>query len=293
MRTYILDPSLRPVPVGVPGELFLAGAGVARGYLRRPELTAEKFLPNPFSRKFADVLFRSGDRARYTEDGLIEYLGRGDRQVKIRGFRVELEEVESTLAQHSRVGVAVVADREDRTGNRQLVAYVVPREGREIPGAELREFLRERLPEHMVPSVIVHFDRLPLTPSGKVDRRALQAGEKRPDQAATYIAPRTPLETKIAAMWSQIFGVDRVGVDDTFFALGGHSLLAMQLISRIRDAFHVELPLRTMFQDPTVGGLADAIARLAQQEHESQPETIVPVVREQFAVSIVPAAVGN
>jgi amino acid adenylation domain-containing protein/non-ribosomal peptide synthase protein (TIGR01720 family) len=282
IRTYVLDQSLRPVPVGVPGELYVAGVGVARGYLGRQELTSEKFIQNPFSGKPGETMFRTGDMARYSEDGVIEYLGRRDRQIKIRGFRVELDEIEAVLAQHPDVLAAVVVDRRNRLGDRYLVGYVVPANGTQIPDWKLREFLQKRLPDYMVPSALGYLDRLPLTPNGKIDRAALPSDVGQADHAETYISPRTPTETTVAALWTQLLGVEKVGVYDGFFALGGHSLLAMQLISRIRDAFQVELPLRVVFQDSTVGGLADAITRLKDRTGEIGPEVIVPVLREQF-----------
>jgi acyl-coenzyme A synthetase/AMP-(fatty) acid ligase len=255
-RAYVLDAELRPVPVGAAGELYLAGAGVARGYHARPELTAERFLPDPFSPAPGGRMYRTLDRARWSPAGELEYLGRADTQVKLRGFRVELGEVEAVLRGHPAVADAAAVIRADGAGERRMVAYVVPAEGGDAPGAaELRGWLRERLPEHMVPSALVELERLPRTPSGKTDRRALPAPPLGADQD-TYVAPRTPTEERLAAVWADVLRVPRVGVADTFLALGGHSLLATQVVSRVREAFRVELLVADLFDDPTVEALA-------------------------------------
>jgi amino acid adenylation domain-containing protein len=260
-RVFLLDADLRPVPVGVPGELYVGGAGLARGYIARPELTAERFLPDPFE----DVegwqpgarLYRTGDLARWLPDGEIDYIGRGDHQVKIRGQRIELAEVESALAHHPALRQAAVAVRGAGAGSRRLVAYVVFREGVEPPATTaLRAFLAESLPDAMVPSAWIRLDSLPLTPSGKVDRRSLPAPEIEDDAS---LAPRDPAEELVAAIWSEVLGVRRVGIHDDFFELGGHSLLATQVMSRLREAFNVEVPLRRLFEGPTVAELAHAI----------------------------------
>jgi amino acid adenylation domain-containing protein len=255
-RAYVLDAELRPVPVGAAGELYLAGAGVARGYHARPGLTAERFLPDPFSPASGGRMYRTLDRARWSPAGELEYLGRADTQVKLRGFRVELGEVEAVLREHPAVADAAAVIRADGAGERRMVAYVVPAAGADAPGAAaLRGWLRERLPEHMVPSALVELERLPLTPSGKTDRRALPAPAPGADQD-TYVAPRTPTEERLAAVWAEVLRVPRVGVADTFFALGGHSLLATQVVSRVREAFRVELLVADLFDDPTVEALA-------------------------------------
>ncbi|HEX7243557.1 MAG TPA: amino acid adenylation domain-containing protein, partial [Longimicrobiaceae bacterium] len=263
VRVYLLDAYLRPVPVGVPGELFAGGAGVARGYLGRPELTAESFVPDPFSRAEGARMYRSGDRARWLDDGTLEYLGRTDRQVKLRGFRVEPGEVEAALASHPAVRGAAVVARDER-----LVGYVAAESGG-VSVAELREHARGSLPEHMVPSVLVVLDALPLTPSGKVDRRALPepgAGEV----AEGYVAPRTPVEEIVAAVWAEVLGVGRVGAHDDFFEIGGHSLLATRAVSRVRAALGVDLPLRALFEAPTVAGLSGR-AEAARREGAGPP----------------------
>jgi amino acid adenylation domain-containing protein len=259
-QMYVLDRYLQPVPPGIPGELHIGGVGLARGYLKRPELTAEKFIPDPFGAAGAR-LYKTGDMARWRSDGSLEYLGRLDHQVKIRGFRIELGEIEAVLGQHAGVREAVVLAREDGPAGKHLVAYIVARQAEAAPTAnELRGLLKEKLPEYMVPGAFVFLEAMPLTASGKVNRRALPAPEIGAGAAATeYVAPRTPLEELIAGLWAEVLGVERVGVHDNFFALGGHSLLATQLVSRVRGHFAVELPLRNLFETPTVAGLAERI----------------------------------
>ncbi|NEQ79118.1 MAG: amino acid adenylation domain-containing protein, partial [Moorea sp. SIO2I5] len=252
-KIYLLDSGGQPVPVGIPGELHIGGAGLARGYLNRPELTAEKFITNAAGER----LYKSGDLARYLRDGNIEYIERLDHQVKIRGFRIELGEIEAVLSQHPAVEQAVVIAREDEPGNKHLVAYVVSDESLTIN--QLREFLKHKLPEYMVPSAFVTLDALPLTPNGKVDRKALPAPDGDFSQEHEYVAPRTPSEGIIANIFASVLGVQNVGIHDNFFELGGHSLLATQVISRIEKSFEVELPLRLLFESPTVVGLAEAI----------------------------------
>ncbi len=264
-RLYILDPQRRPVPIGVPGELYIGGVGLARGYLNRPDLTAEKFIADPFAATPGARLYRTGDRARYLPDGTVEHLGRIDQQVKLRGIRIEPGEIEAALAAHAGVGRAVVVVREDESDNPRLVAYVVP-EGRErLPGGrELRQFLRDRLPEYMVPSAFVALVSLPLTPNAKIDRAALPA----PGSAGReddYVAPRTPTEEALADLWGEVLRLERVGAADNFFALGGHSLLATQIVSRVRDVFGVDLPLRALFEAPTVADLAAVITEQQAQ----------------------------
>ncbi|NOK39811.1 AMP-binding protein, partial [Corallococcus exercitus] len=227
----LLDSRLEPVPVGVPGELFIGGVQVGRGYLGRPELTAERFIPDAFSDMPGARLYRTGDVARWLPDGAIEYVGRADFQVKVRGLRIELGEIESALEQHPGVRQAVVVAREDAAGDKRLVAYVACRSGAEaVDVSALRARLHEKLPEYMVPSAFVVLEALPLTPSGKVDRKALPAPEA-PVSTAEYVAPRNPTEEKLAALWAQVLRVPRVGATDHFFELGGHSLLATQLVS--------------------------------------------------------------
>ncbi len=272
----VLDRWGDPVPAGVPGELYVGGAGVARGYLGRPELTAERFVPDPFGAEAGARLYRTGDRVRWSAAGGMEYLGRLDEQVKIRGFRIEPGEIEAVLGRHPAVREALVAVREDVPGDRRLVAYVVSEE--EPTSAELRAYLQERLPEHMVPSALVVLERLPLTAHGKTDRRALPAPEQ--ETAAAYTAPRTPTEEVLAGIWSDVLGVERVGSGDEFFELGGHSLLATRVASRVRRAFGVELPLRALFEAPTVAALAARIDALRAGGEDVQAPPLAPVERD-------------
>lgn len=260
MQIYILDARLQPVPVGVPGELLIGGVGVARGYLNRPELSAEKFVANTISGEPGARLYKTGDRARYLPDGNIEFLGRIDDQVKIRGFRIEPGEIEAMLSRHAAVREGVVVARGDATGEKRLVAYVVPHRGRTPATADLRSFLRSKLPEYMVPSAFILLEALPRTPHGKLDRRALPAPDQiRPELETTFVAPQTPVEKVLAGIFADVLGIERVGIHDDFFELGGHSLLATLVVSRIRAAFKVDLPLRRFFDAPTVAGLAEAL----------------------------------
>lgn len=258
---YVVDAHLQLVPAGVPGELLIGGLGVARGYLARPELTAEKFIADPFGARPGGRLYRTGDLARWRRDGRLEVLGRIDHQVKLRGFRIELGEIESVLGDHPAVRQAVVVCREDRPGDKRLVAYVVAQANDAPTSAELRAFVKARLPEYMVPSTCVLLDRLPLTPNGKADRRALPAPEATANEGATFAAPRTEEEATLARLWAEVLGVERVGIDEDFFDLGGHSLLATQLISRVQKTFGGELGLRTLFEAPTVAGFAELLLR--------------------------------
>jgi len=249
-QVYILDEQKQPVPVGVAGELYIGGDGLARGYLNRPELTAEKFIANPFGE---GRLYRSGDRVRYLEDGNIEFLGRLDNQVKIRGFRIELGEIEYTLASHPLVKQAVVLAREDRPGDIRLVAYVVSEQKDNITD-QLRRHIREKLPDYMVPSAIILLDQLPLTPNGKVDRKSLPKPEGRTDQKQ-YVAPQTEQEKLVVTIWEELLGVKPIGIEDNFFELGGHSLLAVRVISRLRSELGLELRLNDIFKQATIAGL--------------------------------------
>jgi amino acid adenylation domain-containing protein len=260
VRAYVLDERLRPVPAGVPGELYVGGGGVARGYLGRPELTAERFVVDPFAGDPARM-YRTGDRVRWAADGTLTFMGRLDGQVKVRGYRIELGEVESELLRHPNVAAAAATVREDEPGDPRLVAYVVARDGDAPGGAELRAFVRERLPEYMVPSAFVPLDAMPLTGSGKTDRKALPAPDASAvaEAAAEFVAPRNVVEDMLAEIWSEVLRREPIGVTQNFFALGGHSLLATQVLVRIGDTFEVELPIRTFFADPTVAGLATAI----------------------------------
>jgi amino acid adenylation domain-containing protein/non-ribosomal peptide synthase protein (TIGR01720 family) len=276
-QIYILDPYLQVRPMGVPGELHIGGEALARGYLSRPELTAERFIPNPFSDKPGARLYKTGDLVRYLSDGNIEFLGRLDNQVKIRGFRIELGEVEATLCLHPYVSEAVVVAREDRPGDKRLVAYVVATAVMIAPSTGvLRAFLQEKLPDYMIPSAFVPMDAIPLTAIGKVDRRALPAPDVvRPDLQEAFVAPRSPSEELVAGIWSKVLGVERIGVYDSFFELGGHSLLVVQIVSRIREVFEVELPLRSLFETPTIAGLTELIETilLIKQRPQTYRET--------------------
>ncbi|MCP3142127.1 non-ribosomal peptide synthase/polyketide synthase [Pyxidicoccus sp. QH1ED-7-1] len=278
VRLYVLDASLHPVPVGVPGELFIGGTGVGRGYWRRPELTAEKFLPDVFSSEPGARLYRTGDRVRFRQDGRVEYLGRTDFQVKVRGFRIETGEIEAVLRQHPAVADAVVMAREDVLGDTRLVAYAVPRPGHPAEPELLSRFVRERLPEYMVPSNVVLLEAFTLSSNGKVDRKALPA-PRTVVAEKDFVAPRTPTEELLASLWADVLRVDRVGARDNFFEVGGHSLLATQVVSRIRDTFQVELPLRNLFEAPTLTALAARIDSAVQAGHGLQTPPLVPVSR--------------
>ncbi|HEX3131787.1 MAG TPA: amino acid adenylation domain-containing protein [Thermoanaerobaculia bacterium] len=258
-QAYLMDRRLQLVPRGVPGELLLGGVGLARGYFRRPELTAERFIPDPWSGAPGGRLYRTGDLARFRPDGEIEYLGRIDHQVKLRGFRIELGEIEVALGRIPGVQDAVVTLREER-GDRRLVAYVA---GTDPSVQELREALAQRLPAFMVPNDFVVLERLPLTPSGKVDRRALPSpGPVRPEAEAVYVAPRNPVEEALAGIWTEVLGVEPVSVCDDFFALGGHSLSAARVLSRVRDLLRVEVALPVVFERRTIERMADLISTL-------------------------------
>lgn len=276
-QIYILDGQMQPVPIGVPGELFIGGAGLARCYLNRPDLTAERFIPNAFSDKPDARLYRTGDLARWLAGGDIEFLGRMDFQVKIRGFRVEPGEVEVVLGSHPAVRETIVLAREDTPGNKRLVAYIVPAQDVSTPTvSELRYFLQEKLPDYMTPSAFVWLDALPLTQNGKVNRRALPAPDQaRPELEKEYVCPRTALERVIVAQWAETLGIQKVGVEDNFFALGGHSLLATQVVARLREIFQIELPLRNLFESPTVAGIAERIRREAAQPDELEELALV------------------
>jgi acyl-coenzyme A synthetase/AMP-(fatty) acid ligase/acyl carrier protein len=271
-QVYILDANLQPVPVGVQGELHIGGASLARGYLNRPELTAEKFIANPFSYESDSRLYKTGDLVRYRNDGTIEFLGRKDFQVKLRGFRIELGEVETTLCLHPSVSEAVVVAREDRPGDKRLVAYVLAAAAESaFSTGVLRAFLQEKLPDYMIPSAFVSMDALPLTANGKVDRRALPApDERRPDIEESFAAPRNAVEEALAEIWGEILRIEKVGIQDNFFELGGHSLMATQIISRLSNVFQVEIPLRQLFLYPTIAELALIIAgKLENTEQEN------------------------
>jgi amino acid adenylation domain-containing protein len=264
---YVLDAEMQPLPIGVPGELYIGGDGLARGYRNRPELTAEKFVPHPFNRETGARLYNTGDRARYRADGSLELLGRRDHQVKIRGFRVELGEIEAALAEHPALQATVVVVREDAPGEPRLVAYAVPEAGSLARAEELRSFLKTRLPDYMLPARFEFLDSLPVNPSGKVDRRALPApGSERLGSEASYVAPRTEQEKKLAAIWADVLQLDRVSVHDNFFDLGGHSLLAVKLVARVESALGKKLPVISIFQLPTISELAPLLTTAGSPE---------------------------
>jgi amino acid adenylation domain-containing protein len=274
-RIYLLDEAMQPVPLGVPGELYIGGDGLARGYLNRPDLTSERFVPSPFDEKGGARLYRTGDLARYLPDGSLSFLGRIDHQVKIRGFRIELGEIEAALAEHPAVRASVVLVQADEAGKKRLVAYVVPASAPGPTPAELRETLERKLPDYMIPSAFVSLEALPLTANGKVDRAALLATSQEEAPKARFVAPRNPVEEVLAGIWASVFEVDRVGVLDDFTELGGHSLLAIQVIARTRDAFQVEVPLRALFDAPTVAGLSE---RVEEELHAGAGIAIPPLV---------------
>ncbi|MGH3823001.1 MAG: amino acid adenylation domain-containing protein, partial [Pseudonocardiaceae bacterium] len=258
-RVFVLDGWLRPVPIGVVGELYIAGAGLARGYLGRPGLTATRFVANPYGAP-GGRMYRSGDLVRWGPDGELVYLGRVDEQVKIRGFRIELGEIESVLAAHPGVAQVVVVAREHVSGTQRLIAYLVPTAQSTLTAAELRVYVGRTLPDYMVPAAFVVLDELPLGPTGKVNRKALPAPDEPAEPVAEYVAPRTATERIMAELWAQVLGLERVGVHDNFFELGGDSILSIQVMSRVRVACGVEISPRMLFVDPTVAGLAAAVA---------------------------------
>ncbi|MUG92152.1 amino acid adenylation domain-containing protein [Scytonema sp. UIC 10036] len=262
---YVLDVHLQPLPVGVPGELYLGGVGLARCYWNRPELTAEKFIANPFSHEPGARLYKTGDLARYQPDGNIELLGRIDDQVKLRGFRIELAEIIEALKQHPAIREAVVVAKGEELDDKRLVAYIVSSQEPLPTISELRSFLKKTLPEYMVPTVFVTLDALPLSPNGKVDRRALPTPDSfKLDSAETFVAPRTPVEEVLAGIWIDVLGLEQVGIYDNFFEIGGHSLLATQVVSRVRDTFLVDLSLSSLFESPTIAEFAEQLKTACQ-----------------------------
>ncbi|WP_414584329.1 amino acid adenylation domain-containing protein [Scytonema sp. PCC 10023] len=277
-QIYLLNSHLQPVPIGVSGEIYIGGLGVARGYLNRPELTTQKFIPNPFSDEPNARLYKTGDLARYLPDGNIEFLGRLDQQVKIRGYRIELTEIEAVLNQHSTVQSAIVVAQEDIHANRRLVAYIVPQK-EQVPTVDaLRSFLKNRLPEYMLPSVFVMLKALPLTPNGKVDRQALPVpDQERPNLEAVFVPPSTPIEVALAEIWSQVLGVEQVGIHDNFFKLGGDSLSSIQVLSRANDR-GLSFSLQEFIQHPTIHELSHVI----KTGEDLRIPAIQPVSREQY-----------
>jgi amino acid adenylation domain-containing protein len=288
LRLYVLDAGMQVVPMGVAGELYVGGAGLARGYLNRSELTAERFVPDPYGRESRTRLYRTGDRVRHLSDGQLEFLGRVDFQVKVRGFRIELGEVEVALSQHPAIKHAAVIARQDSPGDQRLVAYLIPTDS-DLDIAAVRLFLTTRLPDYMIPAAFVTLDSFPLSPSGKLDRKALPAPDsRRLTITADFVAPRSSLEQDLADIWCRLLRVERVGICDNFFELGGHSLLLTQLSTRIRDKFGVDVPMRILFDSPTIEGIsvslaaqlmdqsddADLMALLAEMGEPAEEETI-------------------
>jgi len=282
MQVYIVDRYLNPQPIGVPGEICVGGAGVARGYHHRPELTAEKFIPDPFSGQPGARLYRTGDKGKFLPDGNIEFMGRIDFQVKLRGFRIELGEIESNLSRHPNINHAVVIVREDTPGDKRLVAYYTTEDDQSLEITVLKRFLLEKLPDYMIPNAFVRLDSIPLTPNGKVDRKALPVpGDKDYGASQEYVAPRNATEEKLAAVYCKVLSLDKVGIFNNFFDLGGHSLLATQLVSRVREAFDMDIPLRNVFEYPTVAALAEHIEIAQRGATTVQAPPILAVSRQQ------------
>ncbi len=251
-RVYVLDERMSPVPVGVTGELYIGGAGVARGYLGRPGLTAERFLPDPFAEVAGARLYRTGDMVRYRADGNLVFVGRRDHQVKLRGHRIELGEIEAVLARHPAIAASVVVVREEAAGEKQLVAYVVP-DGPGVTASAVREHAQAHLPGYMVPQVVISLAALPLTANGKVDRRALPAPDRdRAARAADYVAPRDAAEEVLAGIWADVLGLDRVGVTDNFFELGGDSFAAVRVAANCEERLALQIPISMIFRSPTI-----------------------------------------
>jgi amino acid adenylation domain-containing protein len=284
-RAYVVDEEMRPVGVGINGELCVGGAGLGRGYWGRAELTAERFVPDPFSKTGGKRLYRTGDVVRWREDGNLEFIGRRDGQVKIRGYRIELGEIEAALLEHEAVKQAVVVVRE-RDGDKQLVAYVVEEEGSGLEWGKLREALKQRLPEYMVPGVFVGLKELPLTVNGKLDRKRLSDFEER-YLTNTYISPRTHEEQILCRIFAEVLNQNEVGIGESFFERGGHSLMATKVVSRIRSEFHVSLPLRTLFEYPTVAELAQQLHEQKVQQRGSPGEPITMEERQTFTMQSI------
>ncbi len=275
MRQYVLDQHLEPVPIGVAGEVYFGGVGVGRGYLGDPQRTAEVFIADPFSDEAGTRLYKTGDLARFIvkegekqlPGGSLDFLGRIDHQVKIRGFRIELEEIEAVLREHPSIGEALVIAHGSASDEKQLVAYIVAKQQPMPTISELRNFLKAKLPDYMIPGIFMPLNTMPLNSHGKIERRALPEPYVTMDASdATFVAPRTSIEEKLAGVWREMLALEQVGIYDNFFEVGGHSLLATRLVSRLRNAFQVELSLRTVFEAPTISEQAEIIVqKLAEQ----------------------------
>jgi pristinamycin I synthase-3/4 len=267
---YLLDDHLNPVPAGVTGNVYIGGVGLARGYAQQAGLTAQMFIPHPFSQEPGARLYKTGDLARFRPDGTILFLGRRDNQVKLRGIRIELAEIETVLRQHPQISDTAVTLHEDTEGDHQLIAYIVLRSGETLSTSDLRNTLHSQLPAYMIPSAFFYIETLPRLPNGKLDRQALPAPDgERPTLATAFIAPQTPVEEQLAEIWADVLRLSRVGIHDDFFELGGHSLLATKVLARINQTFHIELPLRTLFEAATIADLALCII---QQEFEMEDD---------------------
>lgn len=285
-QIYILDALMHPLPIGVPGELYIGGIQVARGYANRPDLTHERFVPDPFNKTAGARLYKTGDLCRYLPDGAIEYLGRMDFQVKIRGLRIELGEIESILAQHPQVREAVVAALQDEYGSNRLVGYVIPAKEENIKIETLREFLEEKLPAYMVPEIFVLLNAFPLTSSGKTDRKALPKPDtSRPELEQTFVPPSNDMERKLSDIWCKILKLDKVGIHDKFFSLGGNFLRLIQTAAKIKEEFNIDIPVAKMLQYTTVHLLADYIAGNKTPDQQDYLKTQERAKRRKAALS--------
>ena len=273
-QIYLLDTHLQPVPIGVTGEIYIAGDGLARGYRKRPSLTAERFIPNPFSTQPGQRMYKTGDVGRYLADGNIEYLGRNDHQVKVRGFRIELGEIEDALNQHPTIHNAVVTAHQDNADFSFLVAYLVASDPTTTPEiSRLRQHLGQTLPDYMIPNAFIYLDAFPLTPNGKIDRNALPApGREQLQSEKGFVPPSNEFEEILAEVWAEVLPIKQIGIHDNFFNLGGHSLLATQVVSRVRDRFEIELPVRTLFEAPTIAELSIQVELILIAEIEALDE---------------------
>ncbi|MGE5398775.1 MAG: amino acid adenylation domain-containing protein, partial [Ignavibacteriales bacterium] len=283
MTLFILDEFYQPLTVGLKGELYVGGTGLSRGYLNRPDITADKFIPNPFSLTPGERLYRTGDLARYLPDGNVEFLGRMDNQIKLRGLRVELGEIETALSEYGNIKDVAVIAREDVAGDKRIVAYLVANDNNYPKISELKYYLLSRMPEYMVPSAFVFLQKLPLTPNGKIDRRSLPAPDMEEiirEKEMNFVAPRTAVEEVIASIWSEVLNIEKIGVNDNFFDLGGHSLLATQVISRIRKAFNIDIPLRNIFEIPTIEGLARLVEKEEMKKAGLDNAVILPLAKD-------------